>query len=173
MGTAGGSQSAEPALYVACAGEKANPSSSDPVERVSSKVCCVGAWRSQPTIDPKVMQEWNPGVEWGAPALGIANFKESLAKRDELLPIIKKWSPDELVSKDSPPIYFWNNWGLTAPPNVKPENYRVHSPLWALGFQKVAQARGATVYVDFPGHPPEKYKDKLDFFVQLLGASPK
>ena len=43
----GGSQGALPALYVGCAGEKADPASSDPVERVSTKVTCIGAWRSQ------------------------------------------------------------------------------------------------------------------------------
>ena len=37
---------------------------------VSTKVTCVAAYRSQPSIDPKRMQEWVPGVEWGAPALG-------------------------------------------------------------------------------------------------------
>jgi acetyl esterase/lipase len=61
----GGSQGALPALYVACAGERADSRSSDPVQRVSTKVRCAAAYRSQPSIDPKRMQEWVPGVEWG------------------------------------------------------------------------------------------------------------
>ena len=67
----GGSQGALPALYVACAGERADPKAKDPVERVSTKVTCAAAFRSQPTIDPKRMQEWVPGVQWGAPATGL------------------------------------------------------------------------------------------------------
>jgi non-ribosomal peptide synthetase component F len=172
IATAGSSQGTLPALYVACAGEKADPTSTDPVERTSTKVTCVGAWRSQPSIDPKVMQQWVPGVKWGAPALGCG-FDESLQKRDQLLPIISQWSPDALLNKDTPPIYFHNNWGLTKPADVKDADYLVHSPLWALGFQKLAESRGATVYVDFPGHPSEKYKDMWDFLVQQLNSSGK
>jgi hypothetical protein len=172
IAVAGGSQGALPALYLGCEGERADPKATDPVDRVSTKVTCVGAWRSQPRIDPKRMQEWTPGVEWGAPALGC-NFGESLKKRDELLPLINLWSPDALVSKDSAPIYFENNWGLTKPETVSEADYRVHSPTWGLGFQKLAQARGATCYIRFPDHPSEKYADMWDFLVQQLGAGSK
>jgi hypothetical protein len=173
IATAGGSQGTLPALYVACAGEKADPKSSDPVEQQSTKVVCVGAWRSQPSIDPKVMQEWVPGVKWGAPALGCA-FDESLAKRDELLPIIQQWSPDALVNKDTPPIYFGNEWGTTCPPDVLEENWKVHAPLWGLGFKKVAESRGDTsVYNDYPGHPSGVAADIWAFLTQELNAPAK
>ena len=49
----GGSQGTLPALYVGCAGERAEPKSEDPVQRLSTKVTCVAAYRSQPSIDPK------------------------------------------------------------------------------------------------------------------------
>jgi len=172
IAVAGGSQGTLPALYVACSGEKADPSSTDPIVRISTKVTCVGAWRSQPSIDPKVMQEWVPGVEWGAPALGCS-FAESLQKRDQLLPVISRWSPDALVNKDTSPIFFQNEWGLTKPADVQEANYRVHSPRWGLGFQKVAESRGATVYCDYPGSPaPGKYKDMWDFLVKELTQPP-
>lgn len=167
IATAGGSQGTLPALYVGCAGEMANPASADPVERVSTKVTCVGAWRSQPSIDPKQMQAWVPGVVWGAPSFGCS-FEESLQKRDQLMPLIKQWSPDELVHQGEPPIFFQYNWGLTQPADVKPADYKVHSPLWGLGFQKVVIDHGAACYVDFPGHPPEKFNDVWDFLVKEL-----
>lgn len=163
----GGSQGTLPALYVACSGEAANPKSSDPVERVSTKVKAVGAWASQPSIDPKRMREWVPGVEWGAPALGCS-FAESLKRRDELLPVIEKWSPDALVNKDAPPIYFENDLGLSRPENVEEMPYKVHCPLWGLGFQKLARQRGATVYCKFPDHPTDSYKDLWDFLLKQL-----
>ncbi len=165
----GGSQGALPALYVACAGERADPQSRDPVERVSTKVTGVAAYRSQPSIDPKRMQEWVPGVEWGAPALGYS-FQESLRRRDELLPIIAKWSPDALLHRGTPPIYFENEWGLTKPDGITETNYKVHSPAWAVGFQKLAQKAGVVCHVKYPGHPTEKYQDIWDFIVQELKA---
>jgi hypothetical protein len=115
------------------------------------------------------MQEWNPGVEWGVPAWGCS-FAESVKRRDELLPLIFQWSPDALLTKDTPPIFFEYNWGLTKPDGVGEMDYRVHSPRWAVGFQKLAQERGATCYVKFPGHPSEKYADIWDFLVKELGA---
>lgn len=167
IAVAGPSQSAVPALYVACAGERADPSSIDPVERVSTKVTCVGAMRGQATIDPKVMQGWVPGVQWGAPALGCG-FAESLQNREKLLPIILRWSPEDLLNKNTPPIYFQYNWGLTKPDAVREIEYKIHSPAWGLGFQKLARERGVTCYVKFPGQITDSYKDIWDFLVKEL-----
>jgi hypothetical protein len=165
----GGSQGSLPALYVGCAGEKANPQSGDPVERVSTKVLAVAAFRSQPTIDPKQMQAWVPGVEWGAPSLGY-DFKKSLEHYDEVLPIIKEWSPDHLIHQGCPPIYFENEWGLMPPGGeVTMTNYTVHSPAWGVGFKKLADAVGVTVYNKYLGGPPtEPYKDTWDFLVKSV-----
>ena len=163
----GGSQGALPALYLGCSADRADPKSADPVEQVSTKVTCVAAYRCQPTIDPKRMQEWVPGVKWGAPAFGCS-FEESLKRRDELLPIIAKWSPDALLHKGAAPIYFENEWGMTQPEDITEVNYKVHSPAWAVGFQKLAQQAGAVCYVKYPEHPTEKYKDIWDFLVQQL-----
>ena len=168
----GGSQGTLPALYVGCVGDRADARSSDPVARVSTQVTCVAAYRSQPTIDPQRMQEWVPGVQWGAPALGCS-FEESLERRAELLPIIRQWSPDALLHRGAAPIYFENEWGLTQPENITEGNYKVHSPAWALGFQKLAQQAGAVCYAKFPGHPTGGFKDIWDFIVQELQPSPK
>ena len=170
IAVAGGSQGTLPALYVGCSADRANPMAEDPVERMSSKVTCVGAFRSQPTIDPKRMQEWVPGVEWGAPAFGCS-FPESLKRREELLPLINKWSPDALLHKGAAPIYFENEWSLTAPGGTITEaNYKVHSPAWGMGFKKLADEAGVTCLNKFPDHPTEKYKDIWDFLAQQLKA---
>lgn len=163
----GGSQGALAALYVGCAGERANLQATDPVERVSSQVICVAAFRSQPTIDPKLMQEWVPGVQWGAPAFGVS-FPESLKRRDEFVPWITEWSPESLLNKKSASIYFENNWGLTQPDGVQEMDYKVHAPQWGLGFQKLAQQHGVPCHVKYPDHPTENYKDTWDFLIKEL-----
>jgi acetyl esterase/lipase len=165
----GSSQGALPALYVGCAGDRADPASPDPVERVSSLITCVGAHRSQPSIDPQRMQAWVPGVVWGAPALGCT-FEESLKRYDALRPLIAKWSPDALLHRGAAPIYFENNWGLTRPETVKEADYKVHSPAWALGFQQLALAAGVECHAKFPAHPTDRYTDLWDFLVRKLKA---
>ncbi|HVX12986.1 MAG TPA: alpha/beta hydrolase [Pirellulales bacterium] len=169
IGVAGGSQGALPALYVGCAGEQAKADATDPIERISTRVSCVGAFRAQPSIDPQRMQEWVPGVEWGAPAWGYS-FAESLKRREELLPLISRWSPEALLHAGCPPIYFENEWGLTKPDDVEEVNYLVHSPRWALGFQKIARERGVTCYAKFLDHPTDDYADMWDFLLRRLGA---
>ena len=168
----GSSQGSLPALFVACGGEKADPKAVDPVDRVSTRVRCVGGANpgAAVTIDPQHAHEWVPPVEWGEPAWGCT-FAEALKRREELLPKIKQWSPDWLVCKDSPPIYLQFNFGLTKPDKVKEMGYFIHSPQWGLAFQKLAQQRRATCYVGFPDHPSEKYKDLWDFFLKELGAA--
>ena len=47
-------------------------------------------------------------------------------------------------------------------------NYKVHSPAWALGFQKLAQQAGVVCHVKFPEHPTDRYRDIWDFLVQEL-----
>ncbi|MDB6172948.1 MAG: hypothetical protein JWL59_2259 [Chthoniobacteraceae bacterium] len=165
----GSSQGSLPALYVGCAGDRADPTANDPVERISTKVTCVGAHRSQPSIDPKRMREWVPGVKWGEPAFGCS-FEESLARWEELRPIIERWSPEALLTKRSAPIYFEYDWGLIQPENVDEMDYKVHSPAWALGFQQLAQKAGAVCHVQFPGHLVDRYKDVWDFVIQQLNA---
>lgn len=166
----GGSQGGQPALFVGCSGEHRNASSNDPVEQQSSSVTCVAAYRCQPTFDPKRMQEWVPGVKWGAPTFGCV-FEESLKRREELLPVIKKWSPDWLLHKNAAPMFFENEWGQTKPADITQANYDVHCPRWALGFQKLALAAGAECHVKFPDHPADDpAKDIWNFVARRLNS---
>jgi len=165
----GGSQGALPALYVGCVKDRANPDATDPVERTSTRVLGVAAFRCQPSIDPARQNEWMPGVEWGAPALGCS-YAESVKKRDSLMPWITAWSPDYLLHEGSAPIYFENEWGLTQPNDEKvtKTNYMVHCPQFGLGFRKLAEAKGVVCYNKYLEHPSEKYKDTWDFLVQTM-----
>jgi len=163
----GGSQGAQPALYVGVSPDHADAKSSDAVARTSSRVAGVAAYRSQPTFDPKLMQEWVPGVKWGAPAFGV-QFDESLKRRDEFLPEIRKWSSENLFHAGSAPLYFENNWGLTQPEKVTEMDYKVHSPAWGSGYQKLAQKAGVTCYLKYPDHPTEGFADIWDFIAKTL-----
>ena len=74
-----------------------------------------------------------------------------------------------LLHKDAAPMFFENEWGLTKPDDITQANYDTHSPRWALGFQKLALAAGATCYVEYPGHPAdEAAQDIWDFVAKRL-----
>ncbi len=61
-------------------------------------------------------------------------------------------------------MFFENEWGITKSDDIPQPNYDPHCPHWALGFQKLDLAAGATCFVKFPGHPAdEAAKDIWDF----------
>ena len=66
-------------------------------------------------------------------------------------------------------MFFESEWGQTKPDDVTQANYDVHCPRWALGFQKLALAAGATCHVKVPGHPADEAgKDISDFVSRRL-----
>jgi acetyl esterase/lipase len=167
IATGGSSQAAVPALFAACTAAKADAHCDDPVDCETVPVVAVALHRGPGSIDPKRLQEWNPGVEWGAPAWGY-NVAESIKRYKELRPMISQWSPEYFVTKDTPPIFIENEWGLTKPENISEANYRTHSPLWGIGLKKYVEARGGICYQKYPGLKPERYKDIWDFLIQRL-----
>ena len=177
----GGSAGATAALYLACAGEKANPDSKDPVERVSTRVLGVGMNGAATSFDPQTIRQWNPGVVWGYWACepdgknysSLADFNKYLADRDKWLPTILKYSPDHLVSRNTPPLYFSYTEGLPVTGVATPPFKLIHSPLWAIGFQKLAEKQGVTCYLSYPGHPSEPYPNMVRFLLHQLGMDAK
>jgi len=172
IATCGVSQATIPSFYAALTACNVDPNSSDPVEHESVKVVAIGFLSGPGSIDPKRLMEWNPGVEWGAPAWGCTT-QQALQRHDELLPVIKKWSPEYLVTKDTPPMFIDNHFGLTQPPDVSLATFQTHSPLWGIGLKKYVEQFGVTCYQMYPGHPSEKYNGAWDFLIKRLLPVPE
>jgi len=178
----GGSAGGGTAIFLGSEGEQANPNSPDPVERVSTKVQGVIGMAAAPTtIDPQRIREWNPGVIWGYWCFlpnetnygSQAEFDKWLAQRDKWMPYIKKYSSDLLLAKGAPPFFLQYGQTLPAPGTNPTSGELVHSPRWGLAFQKLAKGLGVEVDVQYPGHPPENYKNMWEFLYHQLGLHPK
>ena len=93
----------------------ADPKSSDPIARESTRLWCAATMGAQTSLDPRQLKEWTPNSRYGGHAFGFMDptnlgsrdtqFAEFLAARDQILPWIKEYSPYELVTPDDPPIY--------------------------------------------------------------------
>jgi len=111
IGASGGSAGASTSLWIAFHPDLAEPNSSDPVARESTRLLCAAVNGAQTTLDPKQMKEWTPNSRYGGHTFGFAGdpktklsqFDEFLAKRDTILPWIAEYSPYALVSADDPP----------------------------------------------------------------------
>ena len=172
IATGGGSQATIPSFFAACTAGTADANASDPVDREIVNVVAIGFWRGPGSIDPHRLQEWNPGVEWGAPAWGCT-VAESLKRYAELRPVMARWSPEYFVTKATPPMYIQNDWGMTKPADITAANYNVHSPLWGVGLKKYVESFGVTCYQKYPGLESEQYKDMWDFLIQRLQPAQK
>src|SRR5947209_1949106 len=89
IGATGGSAGACSSLWLAFHDDMADPKSSDPVARESTRLYCAAVSGAQVTLDPKVLREWIPNYTYGAHAFGLKNFKELDEKRESVLKWIK------------------------------------------------------------------------------------
>lgn len=110
IGGCGGSAGGFTALWLAFSPDMADAKSADPISRESTRLRCVMAFVPQTTLDPKQMQAWIPNNTYGNHAFGLPSMEAFVAKRDELLPWIERFSPYALATKDDPPVLlFYDN----------------------------------------------------------------
>jgi len=124
LAVAGGSAGGCTSLWLAFHDDLADPRAADPVARLSTRPACAAVINAQTSLDAVQMKEWIPNSYYGGHAFGILkqatvdppvaeagkfgmDFRAFLARRNELLPLIEKFSPHALVSPGDPPVYLF------------------------------------------------------------------
>jgi acetyl esterase/lipase len=175
---AGGSAGACTSLWVAFHDDLADPNSTDPIARESTRVTCAAVSGAQTTLDPKQMREWTPNSKYGAHAFGIAwdakqklsSFDMFYAERERILPWIKQYSPYELVSRDDPPVGLF----YSAPPNLgKDEKDPTHTANFGVKLKEHCDAIKAPCELIYPGAPNIVHATDSDFIKAHLLPSAK
>ncbi|MDR1192364.1 MAG: alpha/beta hydrolase [Verrucomicrobiales bacterium] len=166
VGLSGGSAGGCTALWLGLSPEMADAAAADPVERESTRVTAIGVEGAQTSLDPAQMREWvGPELKYGGHAFGLGegDFAEFLKRREEFAQWYPVVSPAALVNAQSPPVYLWYD---KAPDHPKKDHmFYVHSPMFGVGFQKLAESRGATCYLVYPGLQPERVPAKMIYFL--------
>jgi len=156
-GSAGGSSS----LWLAFHDDLADPKSTDPIARESTRVVTAAVYEPQTTLDPLLMKEWTPNSRYGGHAFGFwpdptnlktrdTAFAEFLAHRAELLPLIKQYSPLDLATSDDPPVYLLYP---TPPAMGQVEGNPTHSANFGVKLQEKLRAVGVPCEFVYPGSP--------------------
>lgn len=174
IGASGGSAGACTSLWLAFHDDLADPNSSDPVARESSRLTCAAVTGAQTTLDPRQMKEWTPNSNYGSHAFGIfkdvngkkqRDFDAYLAKRDEIMPWIQEYSPYHLVTADDSPVYLIYN---TPPAKGKEEKDPTHSANFgALLKEKLDEVKVPCELV-YPGAPGVEHKTAMDYLAAKL-----
>lgn len=175
IGASGGSAGACSSLYLAFHDDMADPKSSDPVARESTRLWCAAVSGAQTSLDPKQLKEWTPNSRYGGHAFGFMDpndlksrdtrFAVFLEKRSSVLKWIKMYSPYEHVSKDDPPVYL--NYS-SAPAIGQVQKDPTHTANYGVKLQEHCREVGTQCELVYPGAPEVKHKSIAEFLIETL-----
>jgi acetyl esterase/lipase len=172
----GNSAGACSGLWLAFHDDMADPESSDPVARESTRLACVAGVSAQTTLDPLQMKAWIPDIDYGAQAFGIGvdaahglmPFENFLAQRDRLLPWIQEYSPYELVTSDDPPIYLQYMTPPTRQRALAPE----HSANFGVRLKRKLETVGVECELVYPHAFGVVHRQPWEFVIAKLKPAP-
>lgn len=172
IGASGGSAGACSSLWLAFHPDLADPNSSDPIARESTRLWCAAVNGAQTTLDPRQMKEWTPNSRYGGHAFGftgdpaqkLSQFDEFLAKRDTIQEWIAEYSPYALVSADDPPVYLFYN----APPALgQDQTDPTHTSNFGVKLQEHCNESGVPCELVYPG-TSTPHATTLDYLLDRL-----
>jgi len=178
IGATGGSAGACSSLWLAFHPDMAEPKSSDPVARESTRLWCAAVLGAQTTLDPKQMKEWTPNSRYGGHAFGFmpdptdrktrdTQFPEFLAAREKLVPWINEYSPYALVTSDDPPVALY----FSAPPALGQEQRDpTHTANFGVKLQEKLRSVGVPCLLVYPGAPDVRYASAVEYLIATLKA---
>ena len=178
IAASGGSAGACSSLYLAFHSDLADPKSSDPIARESTRLWCAAVNGAQTTLDPQQMKEWTPNSRYGGHAFGFmpdptnnstrdTQFAAFLAAREQVLPWIQQYSPYAHVSSDDPPIYMY----YSAAPNLgHEEKDPTHTANFGVKLEEKLKSVGVPCELVYPGAPDVKHANAQAYLIDKLKA---
>lgn len=175
IGASGGSAGACSSLWLAMHSDMADPKSSDPIARESTRLWCAAVNGAQTSLDPKELKEWTPNSRYGGHAFGFMDpsnlktrdtrFAEFLEHREEVLPWIKEYSPIAHATSDDPPIYM--TYG-SAPALGEPQKDPTHTSNYGVKLQEKLRSLNVPCELVYPGAPDVKHANIDAFLIETL-----
>ncbi|MHC4331390.1 MAG: alpha/beta hydrolase fold domain-containing protein, partial [Planctomycetota bacterium] len=172
IGAFGGSAGAQICMWLAFHDEMADPSSSDPLSRESSRLTCVATNGGQTTMDFNLWMKWIPGYD--KPHRDRAeSFGE--VTDEELRNLLKDISAMSLISADDPPIFM--SYGMKPDDPVpadaaRAQGWKVHHVMFGIKLKEKMDELGVEADLKYPG-ARTTYESNADFFIRKLKPNNK
>ena len=167
IGATGGSAGGASSLWLAFHDDLADPKSSDPVARESTRLYCAAVDGAQTSLDAKGLLEWMPNYTYGAHAFGLKNIKELLEQREKILPWLKQYSAIELVTKDDPPVGLYYG-GVKGAKRGESHPDPTHSPMLGLLLSEKLKQVGVEHLVVWVDQPNSRLPNSSAFLIEYL-----
>lgn len=168
IGATGGSAGACSSLWLAFHEDMANPKSSDPIARESTRLYCAAVNGAQTSLDPKELREWMPNYRYGAHAFGLTDFQKLYDSREKVLAWINEYSPYNLVSKNAPPIGLFYNKQDTPPKVGTEQKDPTHSGIMGIKLAEKLKANNIDVTLVHQDIQNPKYANSAVFLIDIL-----
>jgi len=156
-------------LWLAMHADMADPQSTDPIARESTRVLFTATKAPQPSLDPQQLVEWIPNSEYGGHAFGYVGktrketFVPFLANRDKHLADLQSYSPLSHASADDPPAFILCTKDDKPPVKGEPQTDATHSAVLGLMLQDTLKPLGVECEVRHPldGKPATTMQELL------------
>ncbi|MBA4019400.1 MAG: lipase [Pirellula sp.] len=180
IAASGGSAGACSSLWLAFHDDMADPHSSDPIARESTRLLTAAVVGAQTSLDPQELLEWTPNSRYGGHAFGFMDpndtktrdtrFAEFAKHREELLPWIKEYSPIGLVTADDPAVYLI----YSGKPGLgEAQRDPTHTANYGVKLQEKCRSVGVACELVYPEAPDVKHATIDDYLIEALTAPAK
>ena len=173
VASTGGSAGAGISLWLGFHQDLADPNSSDPVARESTRLTCILPTQMQCTYDPRVIKTLIPGKAYDVSAikflygLPVTFNWDTDTITPELDAKIKDAAPITHLTKDAPPVYAVSDKASDVPGNIHNANFERH-------LKKLMDALGVECVIhmdsDFESYQAG-LDDKMAFLKKHLGVA--
>lgn len=169
----GGSAGACTSMWLLFHDDLANPKSSDPVERESTRVTAAAVAGGQVSIDPPLIKEWlgenvikHPMI---AKAVGEATIENAMKNYEKHRPRYVEFSPYNHVSKGDPPLLMTYGNDMTLP--SKNVGHGIHHPVYGVKMKEKADGLGVECHLLIKGvSDSDQYESANAFLMDKLLA---
>ncbi|MFH1267048.1 MAG: alpha/beta hydrolase [Planctomycetota bacterium] len=167
VGAFGGSAGAQLCMYLAFHDEMADPQSSDPVERESTRLTCVATSGGQTTLDFDLWRKWIPGYD--KPHRDLTEiFGEGTD--EERRKVVQDISALSLITADDPPIFMSYGMAPDAPvpdDDQRARGWKVHHVMFGIKLKEKMTELGIEADLQYRG-AQTKYESNSRFFIAKL-----
>jgi len=167
----GGSAGACTSMWLLLHDDLADPKSTDPVLRESTRVCAAAVSAGQTSIDPKVIEGWlGPNVlkhRMINLAVGEPTIEGALKNYDRHKDLYFEFSPYNHVDGQDPPLLMTYGGDLTLP--SKNAGHGIHHPVYGIKLKEKSDQAGHECHLLIPGHSKsDKYSSANEFLIAKL-----
>jgi len=167
VGAFGGSAGAQICMWLAFHDEMADASSSDPVQRESSRLTCVATNGGQTTMDFDWWMRWIPGYD--KPHRDRTETFGDVTE-EELRKVLKDISALSLITADDTPIFMSYAMKPDAPVPDNPsraQGWKVHHVMFGIKLKEKMDKLGVEADLKYPD-AQTTYQSNADFFIKKL-----